>query len=417
MTAHIKVSDVSKVFALAETGGGPVSLREALRTGRREVRHREVRALQDVSFTIQDGERVGIIGRNGAGKTTLLSLIAGITTPTGGSIDVTGDVHAMLTIGAALRDEATGRENIYLDGAVHGRSPAEIEAHMDQIIEFTELGEFIDRPVRTYSSGMKGRLSFAMGAFIDPDILIIDETLSVGDAFFASKASRRLREMTSKGRIVLMVSHGLASITEMCSRCLWLDSGHLVMDGDAATVTQAYQASVEQADELELTRKFGKSDPVPSRSDRGQLSALQVSQRGEDLGGTVAAFWPLNVTVEGSVSPRAHSSAEGRTDLLLRLLRVDGRVIWEDRLRRNNSRLPDEGAFRVGVALDPFILGASLYRLDALLEDEAGSIASISRVFEVVDEEGQFGGHPLLLYPPLMTTRRMDLVRHEPARF
>src|SRR5258705_10546102 len=166
MRAAIRVRDVGKVFALAENGGGPVSLMRALRAGKRNVESRLVHALEGINFEIGESERVGIIGRNGAGKTTLLSIMAGLTEPTSGRVEVDGDVHAMLTIGAVLRDDMTGRDNIYLDAAVHGRSRDETDAIAGCIVEFSELGEFIDRPVRTYSSGMKARLAFAMGAFI-----------------------------------------------------------------------------------------------------------------------------------------------------------------------------------------------------------------------------------------------------------
>src|SRR5450755_2330055 len=212
MTALVQATGLTKTFALAEAGGKSVSLLEALRAGRPEISMRNVHALRDVSFEIREGERVGIIGRNGAGKTTLLSLLAGITDPLSGRVEIVGDVHAMLTIGAVLRDEATGRENIYLDGVVHGKSRENIDAHVDEVIAFSELAEFIDRPVRTYSSGMKARLAFSMGTFIEPDILIIDETLSVGDVFFSAKASRRMKEITARGRIVIVVSHALKVI-------------------------------------------------------------------------------------------------------------------------------------------------------------------------------------------------------------
>ncbi|MBL8587671.1 MAG: ATP-binding cassette domain-containing protein, partial [Methylobacteriaceae bacterium] len=149
MRASLRLSNVSKVFALGEPGGGQMSLLDALRAGKREIAAREVRALENIDLAISEGERVGVIGPNGAGKTTLLSLMAGITQPTAGSIEVQGDVHAMLTIGAVLRDDLTGRENIYLDAAVHGRSKAEIDEVAARIIAFSELGDFIDRPVRT----------------------------------------------------------------------------------------------------------------------------------------------------------------------------------------------------------------------------------------------------------------------------
>jgi len=161
MKASIKVNGLSKVFSLANVSGRAVSLLEALRLGQPQESIRKVHALDDISFSISEGERVGIIGPNGAGKTTLLSLLAGITEPTSGTIEIEGDIHAMLTIGAVLKEEMTGRENIYLDATIHGRTKEQISAVAEEIIAFTELGEFIERPVRTYSSGMKARLAFS----------------------------------------------------------------------------------------------------------------------------------------------------------------------------------------------------------------------------------------------------------------
>ena len=305
MSSFVRVRNLTKTFTLAERGGGSVTLIEALRRGKRETVHREVHALQDVSFDIATGERVGVIGRNGAGKTTLLSVLAGITDATSGSVEIRGEVHAMLTIGAVLRDEATGRENIYLDGAVHGKSREEIDRHADEIIAFTELDEFIDRSVRTYSSGMKARLAFAMGAFIEPDVLIIDETLAVGDAFFADKAVRRMKEVAAQGRIVILVSHALASIVDMCDRCLWIDQGRLVMDGPAKQVTDAYQAAVEQADASELSAKFQAGEVIVARPKIGNLDKMQMSQGGSAVTSTARAFLPLNIVLR-DISSRRH---------------------------------------------------------------------------------------------------------------
>lgn len=400
---YVQVTGVSKVFALAEAGAGPVSLLAALRAGRRDTTMREVRALQDVSFRIGLGERVGIIGRNGAGKTTLLSMLAGITEPTAGTVAIGGEVHAMLTIGAVLRDEATGRENIYLDGAVHGKSREEVESHVAEVIAFSELGDFIDRPVRTYSSGMKGRLAFSMGAFIEPDVLMIDETLSVGDAFFAAKASRRMKEIAAQGRIVIVVSHSLGTIVDMCERCLWLDGGKLVMDGPAADVTKAYEAAVQQADEAELAAKFGSTDAVSRRPARGSLSKLSVEQDAVPLGATARAFAPLRLVADGVI---ADNLATADVDLQVSILRVDGRRIYTRSLRRSGGELPASGGFRSVIALDPFLLAAGLYRFDLMLTDAAGPIDVASRVIEVVDEEGQFGGVPMLYHEPRIAALR-----------
>lgn len=400
LPAQLRVRDLTKTFALAEKGGGPVSLREALRTVRREASVRELRALKGVSFDIAEGERVGIIGRNGAGKTTLLSLLAGITKASTGTVEITGDVHAMLTIGAVLREDMTGRENIYLDGMVHGKSSETVEAHVEEVIAFSELAEFIDRPVRTYSSGMKGRLAFSMGAFIEPDILIIDETLSVGDAFFSVKASKRMKEMTAQGRIVIVVSHALGIIDDICDRCLWLDQGRLVMDGPAREVTKAYERAVEQADEAELAAKFGTGESKVARPTAGVLTSFAFSQHDKAIAATAKALHPLSLVITGELG-----EPSGRTDLILSVLRVDGRRIFSRRLSATEQALPAGGRFSVAVGMDPLILGAGLYRFDVTLADDAGDIDTRHRVVEIIDEEGQFGGVPLLYYAPIITAK------------
>uniref|UniRef100_A0A974A2H6 ABC transporter ATP-binding protein n=1 Tax=Bradyrhizobium septentrionale TaxID=1404411 RepID=A0A974A2H6_9BRAD len=404
MRAAIRVRDVSKVFALADHGGGSVSLMEALRTGKREITTRHVQALDSISFDVAEGERVGIIGRNGAGKTTLLSIIAGLTEPTSGSVEVDGDLHAMLTVGAVLREDMTGRDNIFLDAAVHGRSRQQASDVADEIIAFAELGEFIDRPVRTYSSGMKARLAFSMGAFINPDILVIDETLSVGDAFFAAKATRRMQEVAASGRIVIVVSHGLGSIVEMCSRCLWLDDGRLVMDGSPQVVTKAYEAAVREADEAELMRKFEGS--VVNRAAPLQLNAVEIIQRGEARKATALAMVPLAIVARGRLD-----STPPVQDLEVVLTRVDGRLVWRRRLSEVGMALPASGPFTVTIDMDPFVLGANLYRFDVALVGRGDDKESISCVLEVVDEEGQIGGQPLIFYPPRISARRLEDVK------
>lgn len=401
MSPRIHVRSASRRFVITEQGAGGASLITALRAGAPKPMQREVVALDSVSLDIADGERVGVIGRNGAGKTTLLSLLAGVTEPTSGTIEVLGDVHAMLTIGAVLRDEATGRENIQLDGAFHGRSQAQIAAVAEEIIAFSELGEFIDRPVRTYSSGMKARLAFSMGAFIDPDILILDETLSVGDAFFSRKASRRMREIANKGRIVILVSHSLGAIVEMCDRCIWLDQGRIAMDGDPRAVTQAYEKALHDADEAALAAKFERGEPVRRRFERGRFGEVTAAQEERALGVSVRAFLPLEFTVTGMLA-----EAEA-PEIMLDVQRVDGRRVMSRPLSAFGAVLPKGGPFRCVARFDPFILGAGLYRFAFTLQDRHGAIDALARVIEVVDEEGQFGGQPLLFLSPQIAARRI----------
>jgi len=402
MSASIKVRGLTKIFALASRGGSSASLTEILRSGSRRPNVREVHALRDVNFDIAKGERIGIIGGNGAGKTTLLSILAGLTEATTGTVEVVGDVHAMLSIGMVLREDMTGRENIFLDASIHGKAIAGNAAIVDRIIEFSELGEFIERPVRTYSSGMKARLAFSMGAFITPDILILDETLSVGDAFFAAKASRRMKEVANSGSIVIVVSHAVATIREMCSRCLWLANGQLMADGDSATVTKEYENAVQQSDEDELLRKFSANAVIDRRPEAGSLGQVRIAQDAVSRASTLIAMRPVRFEISGVVGRPA-----GNCDVHVRISRVDGRRVWEGALSPHGQTLSSEDGFVVMIEMNPFVLGADLYQLVAELRDEQGVCDTFVRVFEVIDEEGQVGGKPLLYYPAEVSVRKI----------
>lgn len=203
---------------------------------------RESWALRDVSFDIARGETVGIIGRNGSGKSTLLQVVCGTLTPTAGRVEVSGRVGALLELGSGFNPEFTGRENVHMNAAILGMSPQEIAAKYDAIVAFADIGEFIDQPVKTYSSGMYVRLAFAVIAHADADLLVVDEALSVGDVFFAQKCMRFLRDFQKRGT-VLFVSHDAAAIVNLCDRAIWLDRGRVAMDGPAKAVCEAYHAN------------------------------------------------------------------------------------------------------------------------------------------------------------------------------
>lgn len=200
-------------------------------------------ALKQISFTVKKGETVGIIGRNGSGKSTLLQMICGTLNQTSGEIEVNGRVAALLELGAGFNPEFTGRENVYLNGAIMGLSDADIDARMTDILAFAEIGDFIDQPVKTYSSGMYVRLAFAVIAHVDADILIIDEALAVGDALFTQKCMRFLREFKKTGTI-LFVSHDSAAVTNLCDRAVWLSHGEMKGYGSAKEVSEAYLADL-----------------------------------------------------------------------------------------------------------------------------------------------------------------------------
>jgi len=202
--------------------------------------HEEFWALKDVSFDVQQGDRVGIIGRNGAGKSTLLKILSRITEPTSGKISIKGRVASLLEVGTGFHPELTGRENIYLNGAILGMSKAEIKSKFDEIVAFSEVEKFLDTPVKRYSSGMYVRLAFAVAAHLEPEILIVDEVLAVGDAQFQKKCLGKMQEVGQEGRTVLFVSHNMDAISRLCSRCVYLDHGKVVNIGPTPEVMESY---------------------------------------------------------------------------------------------------------------------------------------------------------------------------------
>ncbi len=199
-----------------------------------------IRSLEDVSFEIHEGERVGLIGHNGAGKSTLLRALSNVYAPTAGRAEIVGEIGSLVDIGLGIDGEATGRENIFIRGALLGLKRKEIEERFDEIVEFTELGEFINMPVRTYSSGMHLRLAFAVATIIRPEILLMDEWLSVGDAAFNEKAERRLNDLVQSSRILVIASHSRELIEKTCNRAMWFEHGRLKMDSDPRSVCNAY---------------------------------------------------------------------------------------------------------------------------------------------------------------------------------
>ena len=203
---------------------------------------REVWALKDISFTVTRGQTVGIIGRNGSGKSTLLQILCGILRPTTGEVAVNGRISALLELGAGFHPEFTGKDNVYMNGALMGLSHKEMDMHFQQIADFAEIGDFIEQPVRTYSSGMFVRLAFACAVNIVPDILIVDEALGVGDAYFQQKCERKIREFRENGGSMLLVSHQMASVKALCDSAILLDKGVIIESGDPAQVVDRYQA-------------------------------------------------------------------------------------------------------------------------------------------------------------------------------
>lgn len=208
-----------------------------------KIKYEEFWALKDVSSEVKKGEVLGIIGHNGAGKSTLLKVISGILKPTTGSVQVNGTIVPMLELGSGFDFDLTGRENVFLNGAILGYSEQFLKEKYEEIVAFSELGQFIDVPLRNYSSGMVMRLAFSIATVVRPDILIVDEILAVGDAEFQEKSKKRMLELMGGGTTVLFVSHSLPQIREMCNKAIWLEHGKIIMAGDTASVCDAYDVS------------------------------------------------------------------------------------------------------------------------------------------------------------------------------
>ncbi|MBI2883674.1 MAG: ABC transporter ATP-binding protein [Candidatus Methylomirabilis oxyfera] len=256
--------------------------------------YQEFWALRDVDVKLRKGERVGIIGRNGAGKSTLLKIIAGALTPTQGSVTVNGKVQALMELGTGFHPDFSGRENIFASLAYQGVTGRPAQHKFAEIVDFSELEDFIEQPIKTYSAGMYARLAFSVATSVQPEILIIDEVLGAGDAYFASKCIERMRQLTEEsGATVLFVSHDLASVQRLCTCALWLDRGRLLLDGDTLTVSKAYAAAVREQEEVRLRAKnLGLS--------RKTLSALTPLQSERQL---IGHF----VTASGLAPQRRHA--------------------------------------------------------------------------------------------------------------
>jgi len=209
---------------------------------KRQLRYQDLWVLKNISFNVQRGESVGILGRNGAGKSTLLRLISGIIEPTTGCITVRGKIVPLLKLGAGFDINATGKENIYLNGAMLGYSKKEMQARYDSIVEFSELGKFMNMPIKNYSSGMLARLGFSIAVDVKPDLLIVDEVLAVGDVSFKKKCAEKIESLQKNGTTLLLVSHSAQQVETLCKKAIWIKDGEIVMSGDSHTVSEAYAA-------------------------------------------------------------------------------------------------------------------------------------------------------------------------------
>ena len=308
MSRVIHVEGLSKKFALHHLAAGEnySTFRDALTTGlskaSKNLLHRqkdqdketneEFWALQDIGFSIQNGEKVGIIGRNGAGKSTLLKILSRIIEPTRGEIRIRGRVASLLEVGTGFHPELTGRENIYFNGAILGMTKSEIQSRFDDIVEFAEVEKFLDTPVKHYSSGMYVRLGFAVAAHLEPEILILDEVLAVGDARFQKKCLGKLQDIGREGRTILLVSHNMSSILQFTNRILLLNRGRIAFDGDSSTGTSEY---------LKLNNETNSTCNLATNVPWVNINAISFNQAAMDKGFNKAIPFTLELELQNDV--------------------------------------------------------------------------------------------------------------------
>jgi len=289
----IRVQEISKQYELGVAKQRHDTLRDHVAAsfktlfhfnGRRSsANHNETKfwALKDVSFEVKPGEVIGFIGRNGAGKSTLLKILSRITEPTSGSADISGRVASLLEVGTGFHSELTGRENIYLNGSILGIKKAEIDRKFDEIVAFSEIEKFIDTPVKRYSSGMYVRLAFAVAAHLEPEVLIIDEVLAVGDVAFQKKCLGKMKDVSQTGRTVLFVSHNLDAIQRLCSRAILLESGKLAQDGKSGFVIERYISNLDGNSELTGYQELRQTTRRQGNGEIRFASVRIVNMRGE----------------------------------------------------------------------------------------------------------------------------------------
>lgn len=289
----ISVQGVSKIYKLYDK---PIDrLKEAVSLTHKSY-HRDFFALSDISFDVKKGETVGIIGTNGSGKSTILKIITGVLSPTTGTAEFSGNISALLELGAGFNSEYTGLENIYMNGTMMGFSRQEMERRMDDILRFADIGDFVNQPVKTYSSGMFVRLAFALAINVDPEILIVDEALSVGDVFFQAKCYRRMEEMMQNGTTILMVSHDMGSIIKYCDKVVLLNRGHFVAQGEAGKMVDLYKKILaNQTDELAEAlieeKKEALGLPVEATvSDKRMKDRMNLNPEVQEYGDGRASF-------------------------------------------------------------------------------------------------------------------------------
>ena len=352
----IVVSNVWKNFRLYHERNR--SLKATILKGRR-ARYEEFWALKGVSFEVPSGSTFGVIGSNGSGKSTLLKCMCGVLDPERGSVSISGRVSALLELGAGFHPELTGRQNVYLNGAILGLSRREVAARFDDIVEFAGLERFIDTPMKNYSSGMFVRLGFAVAAHVEPEVLLIDEVLSVGDEVFQRKSAERVEQFRREGRTIVFVSHGLSQVEQLCETVAWIDRGDLKMVGPAADVISSYQGQSHGARKEigEIGQRWGSGEIV--------ISEVRLLDGSGDPVMVPTTMDPLTITVQLATHMPIHDAV-----VTVGIDTLAGHPVWSSSTRRNQLTLGviDTNA-QVEIAIPHLPLLEGVYDLTVAVTD------------------------------------------------
>ena len=406
MAHAIEVRELGKRYQLGEDFGKYLTIRESLakafRRGQRQP-DSELWALRDVSFDVPEGQVLGVIGRNGAGKSTLLKLLARITEPTTGVARMHGRVGALLEVGTGFHQELTGRENVYLNGSVLGMTRAEIDTRFDEIAEFSGVERFLDTPLKRYSSGMSLRLAFAVAAHLEPEILIVDEVLAVGDVAFQRKCLGKMGDVARAGRTVLLVSHNLTAVESLCERVLWIEGGGLEADGAPGEVIGRYLGSVVDRQEA---RSWDDPETAPG-NEWVTLRSARVYPGGGDPGESITVRTPVAIEFEyDNLRDGTH------LNLSLHIYSAEGVLVLNAvpvNEPRWYGRPYPKGRFRDRCVIPGDLLNDGTYRVELLVvKDRSVAIYQEDAILEfdvedVVEEsDGLFeGSWPGVVRPPI----------------
>lgn len=363
----IEARGLSKCYQLGQRSA-EVTFREAIIQGltslgrpKAKARTKDFWALRDVSFDIRRGEVVGVIGRNGAGKSTLLKLLSRITDPTSGQARIVGRVGSLLEVGTGFHLELTGRENIFLNGAILGMRHNEVKAKFDQIVEFAEISEFLDTPVKRYSSGMYVRLAFAVAAHLEPEILIVDEVLAVGDAHFQSKCLGKMQDVATHGRTVLFVSHNMGTVESLCSRAIVLAAGQVACDKPVKEAAQFYLRALEDSAKTDLAHRT-------DRAGRGDARLTSLRMLSRDPSGMIATG--TAVALEFSLTRMFRDQW-----IIFGIYDGFGQAIAEFQSRYpspEDRRVPQDGPPVMTCEIPELLLLAGRYRVDVEIRGDGG---------------------------------------------